>query len=98
MPATIGELLIWIIIGALCGSVVGMLVRRDKRGFGRLGNLILGMAGSLLGGLLLNLTGMDLGLGELSISFEDLVSGFAGSIAILIVAWAIRRYVSGRRA
>ena len=94
MPATMGEVLIWIIIGALCGSVVGMLVKRDKQGFGHLRNLLLGMAGSVVGGVLLNLTGIDLGLGELSISFEDLASGFAGSILILIVAWLIRRYRS----
>ena len=92
MSVTIGGVLIWIIIGALCGSVVGTLVKRDKQGFGRLGNLLLGMAGSLVGGTLFDLTEIDLGLGEFSISFEDLVSGFAGAILILSLAWMVRRY------
>ena len=91
MP-TVGEVLVWVIIGGLCGSFVGMLVTRSKHGFGHARNLLLGMAGSLVGGVLFNLLKIDLGLGDLSISFEDLIAGFAGSILVLVIAWAVNKY------
>ncbi len=92
MSLTFGEFLIWIIVGGLCGSTIAMLATRNKQGFGRFRNLILGMAGSLVGGTFFNWTNLDLGLGELSISFEDLIAGFVGSIAVLLATWCIGRY------
>ena len=39
MAPTIGELIVWLVVGALAGSATGMLVKRQREGFGRLGNL-----------------------------------------------------------
>ena len=92
-----GEFLIWIIVGALTGSFLGMLVKRRKQGYGRFWNVLLGMAGAVVGGLVFNGLGIDLGLGELSISFEDLVAAFAGSIVVLVLVKLFQRYRVTRR-
>jgi len=92
MPVTIGEILIWLIIGGLTGSFVAMLATRRKEGFGRATNLGLGLAGALVGGAVFELLHIDLGLGELSVSFEDLLSAFIGSVVVLAIVWTLRRY------
>ena len=39
-----------------------MLVKRRKEGFGRLWNLVIGLIGALIGGLLFKVLGINLGL------------------------------------
>ncbi len=92
MPATFGEFLIWIIVGGLSGSLLGMLVTQTKAGYGRFWNLLLGMAGALVGGVLFNSLGIDLGLGDLSISFEDLIAAFVGSILVFVLVGLFKRF------
>ncbi len=91
MAPTIGELIVWLVVGALAGSVTGMLVKRQREGFGRLGNLGVGLSGALIGGLLFNLFRIDLGLAEVSISLEDLIAALVGSLLLLGVVRLIRR-------
>ena len=91
MAPTIGELIVWLVVGALAGSVTGMLVKRQREGFGRLGNLGVGLSGALIGGLLFKLFRIDLGLAEVSISLEDLIAALVGSLLLLGVVRLIRR-------
>ena len=91
MAPTIGELIVWLVVGALAGSVTGMLVKRQREGFGRLGNLGIGLSGALIGGLLFKLFRIDLGLAEVSISLEDLIAALVGSLLLLGVVRLIRR-------
>ena len=84
IPVTFGEILIWIIVGSLGGSFVGMLATRSKEGYGRLWNLLLGMVGAIVGGSLFKFLKIDLGLGELKITFEDLVAALIGSAIVLV--------------
>ena len=91
MAPTIGELIVWLVVGALAGSVTGLLVKRQREGFGRLGNLGVGLSGALIGGLLFNLFRIDLGLAEVSISLEDLIAALAGSLLFLGAVRLIRR-------
>ncbi len=91
MAPTIGELIVWLMVGALAGSVTGMLVKRQREGFGRLGNLGVGLGGALIGGLLFNLFRIDLGLAEVSISLEDLIAALVGSLLFLGAVRLIRR-------
>ncbi len=91
MAPTIGELIVWLVVGALAGSVTGMLVKRQREGFGRLGNLGVGLSGALVGGLLFKLFRIDLGLAEVSISLEDLIAALVGSLLLLGVVRLIRR-------
>jgi len=88
---TIGKIIVWLIVGALAGTLTGRLVTLNKEGFGRWTNLAIGMAGALIGGYLFGLLGIDLGLGELKITFEDLISAFVGSL-LCVGAWTAIRW------
>ena len=81
---TIGKILVWLIIGALAGR----LVTFSKQGLGFWTNLIIGMAGALVGGVLFWMFRIDLGLGEIKITGEDLVSAFVGSL-LCVGAWKL---------
>ena len=51
-------------------------------------NLLIGMAGAVIGGELFRLFRIDFGLGELKVTFEDLIAAFLGSL-LVIFAWRI---------
>jgi uncharacterized membrane protein YeaQ/YmgE (transglycosylase-associated protein family) len=42
------------------------------------------MVGAVVGGLIFRLLHIDLGLGEIKITFEDLISAFVGSVLCII--------------
>ena len=90
MPASIGEIVLWLIVGGLVGSMVGRLVRWRREGYGPIANISLGVAGALVGGALFNLFKVDLGLGELKVTFEDLIAALFGSIVVLVIVWGVR--------
>jgi uncharacterized membrane protein YeaQ/YmgE (transglycosylase-associated protein family) len=69
-----------------------MVVTRTRAGLGRFQNVLLGMAGALVGGMLFNGLGVDLGLGDLSISFVDLIAAFVGSIVVFVLVWLLKRF------
>jgi len=98
MDVTFGEILIWLIVGGLIGSSVGRLVTRSKKGYGRVPNLFLGLVGAVVGGVVFEIFSIDLGLGDLSVSFEDLIAAFVGSALVLATIWTVRRYRSKERA
>ena len=91
MDVNVVKILTWIIVGGLSGSFLGMLMTRKKQGFGRFSNLMLGMVGALVGGGLFNILNVDLSLGNFSISFEDLIAAFTGSVLVLMIVWFIKR-------
>ncbi|WP_459557696.1 GlsB/YeaQ/YmgE family stress response membrane protein [Lacunimicrobium album] len=86
MP-TIYQIIVWLIVGALAGSLVGMLVTFSKVGFGKLTNLGIGLAGALLGGLIFKLFGINFGLGEIKVSLEEIVAAIIGSLILLFIWW-----------
>jgi uncharacterized membrane protein YeaQ/YmgE (transglycosylase-associated protein family) len=64
------DLVSWIIIGALAGWLASVLVR--GRGYGCLGNIVVGLIGAVIGGYLaslLNITGVFHFWGSVGISF-----------------------------
>ncbi len=88
---TISKIIVWLIIGALAGTVAGRLVTFSKQGLGFWTNLGLGMLGAVVGGGLFWLLGINLGLGEIKITFEDLISAFVGSLLCVGAWWLIRK-------
>ena len=47
---TISKIIVWLIIGALSGTLAGRLVTFSKQGFGFWTNIGLGMLGAVVGG------------------------------------------------
>jgi len=85
----------WLVVGLLGGTAAGIVVKRSRKGFGVLINLVLGCLGAIVGGLLFHIFAILPGLDTISISLRDLVSAFVGSIVLLGLLWIWQRY--GRR-
>lgn len=97
MEVTLVELVVWLIVGMLAGSLTGLVVTRKKEGFGRYANLGVGLAGALIGGFLFDLLRVDLGLANISVSLQDLLSAFVGSLLFLAALVYGRRWYRERR-
>lgn len=92
MGVTLDELVVWLIVGLLAGSFAGLVVMRRKEGFGRYANLGIGLAGALIGGSLFDLLRIDLGLANISVSVQDIVAAFVGSLLFLAAVFYGRRW------
>jgi len=91
MEFSISEIIVWLVVGALTGPVVGLLVKRNRDGFGRWRNLGIGLVGALLGGFLFKLLSIDLGLGSFAISLQDLIAAFLGALLFLLIIAVIQK-------
>jgi uncharacterized membrane protein YeaQ/YmgE (transglycosylase-associated protein family) len=72
-------LLIFIAIGAIAGWLAGILMK--GRGFGLLGNIIIGIVGAIAGGLLFGLLGL----------IGSIVTAIVGAALLLFLAWVITK-------
>lgn len=88
---TVGKVIVWMIVGALAVTIAGRLVTFSKAGFGVLTNIGVGMIGAIVGGALFRLFNIDLGLGEMKVTGEDLVAAFVGSLLCILIWWFVRR-------
>jgi uncharacterized membrane protein YeaQ/YmgE (transglycosylase-associated protein family) len=77
------QIVVWVIIGLLGGTLVGRLVTWSKAGLGLWRNLGLGLAGALIGGFLFRLLGLFPGLDNFSISLRDIVASVVGAFLVL---------------
>ena len=91
MEFSISEIIVWLVVGALTGPVVGMLVKRNRDGFGRWRNLGIGLVGALIGGFVFKLFQIDLGLGSFAISLQDLIAAFLGALLFLLIVVFIQK-------
>jgi uncharacterized membrane protein YeaQ/YmgE (transglycosylase-associated protein family) len=51
MPS-LAQFITWIVMGLLGGSLAGLIITRERKGFGLARNMGLGLAGAIVGGLL----------------------------------------------
>ena len=86
----LGKLIVWALVGAFAGSLASRLVTRQRAGYGRWTNLLIGMLGAVIGGWLFALLGIDFGIGQITVSVTDLIAAFVGSL-LCIAAWAAWR-------
>ncbi len=91
MDITAGQLIAWVIVGALAGSVAGALVKGQKTGFGHAKNMAIGLLGAVIGGILFKLFDVNLGLDDLVITFQDMVAALIGSLLLLFGMWIYRK-------
>jgi uncharacterized membrane protein YeaQ/YmgE (transglycosylase-associated protein family) len=73
------NILIWIISGVIAGWLAGLLVR--GRGFGLIGDLVIGLLGGLIGGWLAGL----LGIQASSWIAQILVAALGGVVLVAII-------------
>lgn len=86
------QFVVWIIVGLIGGSIAGLIVRRERRGFGVWRNLGLGLAGALVGGLLFWLLGLLPALDNVRISLRDVVAAVVGSFLVLAMLGLWQRW------
>lgn len=70
-----GGLIAWIIIGLLAGWLAGVIM--PGKGFGLIGDLIIGLVGAFIGGLIVNLL------------VPDATFGFWGSLLVALIGACI---------
>lgn len=87
MAITLAQIIVWLIIGLLGGTLAGAVVRGQREGFGWWTNLGIGLVGALVGGALFRLFGIWPGLESISISLRDVVSAVIGSMLFLGGLW-----------
>ena len=87
MGITFAQIIVWLIVGLLGGTLAGVVVRWQREGFGWWTNLGIGLVGALVGGALFRLFGIWPGLESISISLRDVVSAVIGSMLFLGGLW-----------
>jgi len=87
MEITLAQIIVWLIVGLLGGTLAGAVVRWQREGFGWWTNLGIGLVGALVGGALFRLFGILPGLESISISLRDVVSAVIGSMLFLGGLW-----------
>ena len=85
-----GQLIVWVIIGGLAGAVAGMIVKGRKRGFGVIGNVVIGLIGALIGGIIFDYFNVNIA-GDIVFSANDLIAAIVGSLILLVVLALFRR-------
>lgn len=90
MDVTWSQILEWLIVGAIAGSLAGMAVKRRREGFGPFLNTGIGLAGVLIGVGIFEVFDIDLPFGEVAISVQSLVASFLGALLFIGAVWLIR--------
>lgn len=90
MSITLAELVVWVIVGILAGSLAGTVVTGKWAGLGRWTSLGVGLVGALMGGLIFSLFSIWPGLDAIAISLRNIVAAFIGSLIFLLLLWIFR--------
>jgi uncharacterized membrane protein YeaQ/YmgE (transglycosylase-associated protein family) len=80
----IQSVLIFLLIGAIAGWLAGILMR--GRGFGLVGNMVVGVIGAILGGILFGLLGIATGGLPGAIA-----TATAGAVLLLFIAGLLKK-------
>jgi uncharacterized membrane protein YeaQ/YmgE (transglycosylase-associated protein family) len=81
------NILLWIILGAVAGWLASLVMGRDAE-MGAIANIVVGILGAFVGGLLMNLFGEADTTG---FNLYSLIVAFIGSIALLFLYGLVRR-------
>jgi uncharacterized membrane protein YeaQ/YmgE (transglycosylase-associated protein family) len=78
------HILVWILSGIVAGWLTGLIMR--GRGFGIIGDLIIGLIGGLIGGWLFGLLGL-----AASSWVGEILMAVAGGVVLVAIIRALRR-------
>lgn len=81
-------LLILLVVGCVAGWLAGLVVK--KGGFGLIGNIVVGVIGSFLGGWLLPMVGLKIPGNEW---VQAIVTATIGAIVLLLALGLIRKVI-----
>ena len=79
------DILIWLVIGAIAGWLAGQLI--SGGGFGLIGDIVVGIVGSVIAGYLLPLIGIHIGTGFIRAA----ISAFIGACVLLAIVRLVKR-------
>lgn len=90
MSIDLGQLIVWVITGALAGFLAGRLFA--GKSFGVLGNVLIGLVGALLASALFEILNINVeGLPEFRFSLADLLTSFVGAALLLLLLRLVQR-------
>ena len=84
-PMNSESILIWLVVGAVAGWLAGQFIKGG--GFGLIGNIVVGIIGSVIAGYLLPLIGVQLGTGFV----RSVINAFIGACLLLTIVRLVRR-------
>ncbi|MDG2448122.1 MAG: GlsB/YeaQ/YmgE family stress response membrane protein [Saprospiraceae bacterium] len=82
------RIIIWLILGAISGWIAGQLMK--GRGFGLVGNIVVGILGSFIGGWL----GGKLGIYEATVgglSLPSILTSVGGAVVLLFIIGLVKK-------
>lgn len=80
------QLITWVLIGMIAGVLAGLLIR--GRGLGFTSNVVVGMLGAILGGLLFSILHIQPPFafsGGIVLAWSDIFVAFIGAVIILVL-------------
>lgn len=82
------EIIVWLILGAIAGWAAGKLLR--GKGLGILGNIVVGILGSFLGGWLAPILGIK-GAVVGGLGIPSILTAIGGAAVLLVVVDVLKR-------
>ncbi len=79
-----GSIVTWIVIGGIAGWIAGLIV--EGYGFGLLGNIIVGIIGAAIAGLVTPLLGLSI-----ETKLGNIIAATLGAIILLLLIGGLRR-------
>lgn len=93
MVVDISQLIVWLVIGAITGTLAAWVMTRKRSGFGWLVNVAVGLVGVAIGNFLFQL--LDVTIRGLTLVFtgEEFVAALIGSafVALVVSVWLNRQ-------
>jgi uncharacterized membrane protein YeaQ/YmgE (transglycosylase-associated protein family) len=98
MNISVSQVVVWILVGTLAGSLAGIVVKRQRSGFGHLGNLAVGLVGAAIGLFAGQVLKIEIEqLVAIAINLNEVLLAFVGSLVFLAVLAIARRVWSKKK-
>lgn len=81
------NIILWIVLGGLAGWLASLIMGRDNQ-MGLMANIIVGIIGAVIGGLIMNFFGQS---GVNGFNLYSLLVALGGAIVLLFLVGLIRR-------